>query len=254
MRKTTPKPRSFMKRHSRLISFLGALIVFITFIVKEGLADRWKEDASTLNAAEAAYSIRNDLAHILVNVTRPRFENDIESRVSILDFPHSDHSVETDVKFREFATQVLKVGMEMNTPRDQIAKIGDLLERFPHERADEDELIHCREIYKTQMETFSALKKLLGIVMDWGADPPTEQSEKEALQRASTLFVLRFDLIALNLRIDKLQTKVLAEAETTRKRNETWATRAWWIAAVLYTLGWGLAVVGRLYDVPIASE
>ena len=28
----------------------------------------------------------------------------------------------------------------------------------------------------------------------------------------------------------------------------------WWIAAVLYTLGWGLAVVGQLYNVPVNSS
>jgi hypothetical protein len=43
-------------------------------------------------------------------------------------------------------------------------------------------------------------------------------------------------------------------AEHTRDENEVRSVIAWWIAVVLYTFGWLLAVVGRLQDLPLAAE
>jgi hypothetical protein len=47
-----------------------------------------------------------------------------------------------------------------------------------------------------------------------------------------------------------LEHHVLDDAEETRRRNETKSRYAWWISAALFSLGWGLGLVGKLYGVP----
>jgi hypothetical protein len=52
--------KSFFKRHARFVSFAGALIVFLTFVVKENLLESWKSTATAYDTALSIYSIRAD--------------------------------------------------------------------------------------------------------------------------------------------------------------------------------------------------
>ncbi len=45
----------------------------------------------------------------------------------------------------------------------------------------------------------------------------------------------------------------LSEAEVIRRRDERLATRAWWLSMFLFTVGWGLGLLGKLYGVPEAA-
>jgi hypothetical protein len=51
---------SRLHRHNRLLTFVGALIVFTTFVVKEGLRERLKDFVDSVGAAESTFMIRGD--------------------------------------------------------------------------------------------------------------------------------------------------------------------------------------------------
>jgi|SRR5215468_8467793 len=46
------KFRGFSKKRSHLLTFVGALIVFSTFITKEGIVEHWKDTVSAVDTAE----------------------------------------------------------------------------------------------------------------------------------------------------------------------------------------------------------
>jgi hypothetical protein len=50
----------FFRRHNRLLTFAGALIVFVTFLVKEGKRESLKDLADSVDAAESVFVIRSD--------------------------------------------------------------------------------------------------------------------------------------------------------------------------------------------------
>jgi hypothetical protein len=61
--KTKPE-ESFFQKRKRLWTFLGALIVFVTFVIKEGVKEELKERLDAINNAETVYAIRQDNTRI----------------------------------------------------------------------------------------------------------------------------------------------------------------------------------------------
>ena len=53
--------RNFLRRHSRILTVLGALIVFVTFVVKEGLRDRGKDLLASVESAQTTFVMRSDV-------------------------------------------------------------------------------------------------------------------------------------------------------------------------------------------------
>ena len=49
------------KAHSSLLIFLGALTVFVTFVLKEGIAERFKDSVVTLEQAQDIFGLRQEV-------------------------------------------------------------------------------------------------------------------------------------------------------------------------------------------------
>src|SRR5215469_7882732 len=56
------------KTNSALLIFLGALIVFLTFIVKEGIADTYRDSVATLEQAQNTFALRQEIGHLRVAI------------------------------------------------------------------------------------------------------------------------------------------------------------------------------------------
>src|SRR5712671_5092203 len=51
----------WLRHHNRLLSVLGALIAFLTFILKEGFRDYLKDLAGSIGSSQLALSTRSDI-------------------------------------------------------------------------------------------------------------------------------------------------------------------------------------------------
>src|ERR1700733_8399914 len=51
--------KQLMRAHKRWVTFSGAFIVFMTFVVKEGLEQRWQDEAGALTTAKYMYAVRS---------------------------------------------------------------------------------------------------------------------------------------------------------------------------------------------------
>jgi hypothetical protein len=59
--------KAFYIRHDRFFTLLGSLIIFVTFVVKEGISDNLKDLVSSIQTAENMFSLRQETAYRLNN-------------------------------------------------------------------------------------------------------------------------------------------------------------------------------------------
>ena len=78
--------------------------MFLTFIVKEGLRERWKESADAIDTAQYIYGIRNDAAGIKRSIDDlrdisygmkvwPTGDRQLSQRILFLEHLKSDHDI-----------------------------------------------------------------------------------------------------------------------------------------------------------------
>jgi len=60
----------FLKKHNHILTYLGALIVFSTFIVKEGLREHWQDVAEAIERVRYIYTLRSDISGNTSNTSR----------------------------------------------------------------------------------------------------------------------------------------------------------------------------------------
>ena len=58
------KVKSFLRTRSHVLVVVGALIVFLTFVIKEGLREHWKGNADAIETAEYFYPLLAQSAEI----------------------------------------------------------------------------------------------------------------------------------------------------------------------------------------------
>jgi len=66
------KIESFVRKHSHMFVFFGALIVFLTFVAKEGLANRWEHNAEMINRARDMFALRSGIRYLAGQVKEVR--------------------------------------------------------------------------------------------------------------------------------------------------------------------------------------
>ena len=60
----------FLRANSHLLVVVGALIVFLTFVIKEGLREHWKGTADAIETAEYFYPLMAQTAEIRQEVRK----------------------------------------------------------------------------------------------------------------------------------------------------------------------------------------
>lgn len=265
------KAASFFKRHVRLLSLAGALVVFVTFVVKEGLADRWKEEASAIDMAEYIYAIRADTSEAVSTLRAVDQQVSQDTDVVAKRPGVNPFELEEGLGVKAILQLALE---EANTVGRDLRNISILVEKLPNQEENRKEvqrLINTQQQYSKQLQVPRAqLELILGkLRKDNIADRlrAENRSAKDALldpEDQQTMNVLG-ELLTGILKTSETFTTLLPEdkkfvgnvldgAERLRRKNEKRSNYAWWIAAVLYTIGWGLAVLSRLYDLPAASD
>jgi hypothetical protein len=224
--------RLFFRRHNRLLTFTGALIVFVTFLVKEGKRESLKDLGDSVDAAESVFVIQSDsLSYPLLLTSMEDKINSIvvashlEPREKIvLLFPHPWAQMKGDA----MVTRASKV----------LDNASRLFEKLPHR----SELIG---------ERLHALNDLVA------KDEPS-WSEELGVTRFSTLGTSKVgdlnDLWMLDKQADALANEILLDAEEIRASAERSYATYTWASYGLYTLGWCLGLLGKLYGAAEDSE
>jgi hypothetical protein len=229
----------FVNRHNRFFTFAGAVIVFFTFVIKDGLHERWKSQAGSLDMAQYFYAVRHDTTSANADLGYLRGElaklKQIVVQGGSLPLANGDDLMLQNIgRLSGLADDVdaslsnldILMGKLANQQNNE-AELKGLDTRLGKLRNDLSQLVYQVTKGAGSDRSDIAVQKE-GAVVGFAVD----------LQRDSEAFV----------------TKVLKQAEETRKRNERKTEYSWWISAVLYGIGWGLGLVARLFHIPVAGE
>jgi hypothetical protein len=127
------KLSSFIKRHNRLLSFIGALIVFVTFIVKDNLREHWKGTADAIDMAQYMYAI-----HVDAGGNQPNFAMLVMGEGQIrrlIQDPKERRDLNAEGKFPEEDIVSILIGVQQTLVSLSNCKI--LLDKLPHRSDDE---------------------------------------------------------------------------------------------------------------------
>jgi hypothetical protein len=249
------KVQAFCKTHAHLLVFCGALIVFTTFVIKEGLGNRWRERADALANAQSTYAIRNQLQYLSSNLYAA------ESAINKLNKP-----APTDD--RDYAQR-------LGSPQEDYDRAKERLRRISYEIADYEEAANTINVladalpeddryYKEATEMNNDINsfnkkaieidKTLAMPFEMQFTTGKEEWKKQAGIAAEKLEgELQKKEYGYGMRVNHLGELINQEVLAIRPLNEWRAKWAWRISVLLFTLGWGLGLLGKLYGVPEAA-
>jgi hypothetical protein len=259
--------KQFVKTHERWFTFAGALIVFLTFVVKEGFLDSWKETGAVIDTAQSVYSLN---LHMSTLVQR---SNTVISAASSQGFNQSD------VTSKDDSDTSVSAHDSIDRTKAEVDSILVLAERIDNKNDIKDLEKLEQESSKAQieMDKINSLPASDRAPIKGGgggelwttpvtpADEWTYQSTQGnpdgiIFGRTAHLDMYGKRLIEFIRSLDNLgydaevvSKRTLKDADVTKKRNEFLTTWAWRISAFLFTIGWSLGILGKLYGVPEAA-
>jgi hypothetical protein len=213
------------KAHSSLLIFLGALTVFVTFVLKEGIAERFKDSVVTLEQAQDIFGLRQEIAHLRLAIFSAAGTS-----------PTDQAALVQQVRFANIGHDFVEEGMEtISQVLVRVEAGNDLWRRF--DTLKQELLQEKREYRELQDGLFGRNGK-----------------------QAKSLDEIRVKLEALRPTGDRmreedqtLQRDIINTAKEKRDRDERYYKISKWAGYVLYTIGWSLGLVGKLNEVRVEA-
>jgi hypothetical protein len=221
------KFRAFLKKRAHLLTFVGALIVFFTFVTKEGIVEHWKDTVSAVDTAEYRFrtsSISMEiLGHVFGNAnTLERIENKVNGQ--------------GDLNHARLEEEHINLGRNY----EQLMLASDLLKKLPANSQDSDRLSQLlAESNQFNDAINAAAERLEGA----GAGPP------DPVRTTTEIMPLTLRGMAFEKSAADFVHAVRERAVEERDKDERYLKYATWASYVLYTLGWGLGLFAKLYGV-----
>jgi hypothetical protein len=235
------RPPSFFRKHSRFLSFVGALIVFATYIIKEGVREDLKDLISSIATAESTFKVRADNGSI---------QNQLKSLLGT-GWVQPSHS-----KTSSIGTISREIDLYVRNARNSSDDAMLYMDRT-------EELDRKLDSAKGRLQGISELRSKLYPLIDErneianyviatrysAADgpPPRKTTATEAQQQLDKIAGVETDTEKLEDTSDSMAQIALQDAELQRKNGELLLQRWTWASYGLYTVGWGLGLTGKLY-------
>lgn len=232
---------SWFKRHARFISFAGALIVFVTFITKEGLREHWRGIADAVDTAQYIYGIRVEVEKARRTLTF--LEQEIGATQELV---NSTANRRHDEPYDNIARNLRTLQGEDDAIGITLRNLGIITEKLPQPDGNRMQLERLTLDLANVRAQRVSLKQII--------DPPPSP-DKLTVGALDTTTAAQ-ELVPLWSAIQKLDGEtrnlvyvVQKDAGEVRAKNALYSTWAWWISVLLYTIGWGLGLAGRLHGV-----
>jgi hypothetical protein len=244
------KLQLWCKKHEAALVYSGAVIVFFTFVVREGLGERWQRNAELVAAAQNMHSIRGDIKDLSSSIEWVR--KDIHGVREAMAEMNQKIKPGFDTDNFSLAEWVYGEAMDdLSKTEDTLTYAKILTEPLPKD----DPYRACAESMTIKIADLRT--KLRNANVSYGMPEDTEDPKKWRSQVGprylDTVHPIRDSVVKLRGSIDDLAWNIAQDAERIRKRNETYSVWAKWISAVLFILGWGLGLLGKLHGVPEAA-
>jgi hypothetical protein len=236
--------RKFFHKHERLLTFVGGIIVFATFVMREGVLERLREASSAVREVQSAFHV-SEVTTTASSVAG--WPGEIIERAERLDkgtYYDEDEEkaqkaeVEDILEVRPFLRRALT---QWNWNLDERSRLAEIL---PDGQLRKDEIKKLQDETKNVTEAFDRIPRLS--VAEFRAKRGTEEATErqaigEAFESFSNVFEkqLRKQMYVSNAIDNELQAR--------KTRAERWYKRSTVASYFLYSLGWGLGLVGKIY-------
>jgi hypothetical protein len=244
--------KAFFRRHNRLFSFVGALIVFTTFVVKEGVREQLKDVSDSLSEAQNQFVLRND-----GNVSA-RIVESLQSQLTLFQMStpklRQRGATEEVLKLMDFETQgQTALTASAWSSKRSIDNLAKLVEELPSRQSYETRIKDLNIEIKGYVtaNTIGAAGEMLESAMDFfmGTDEAHMKLKRKAL--VEKIAVRQKELNDGNWRIfnesQAVATDVLHDADELRHKRKRCYTIWTWASYFLYSLGWSLGLVAKWY-------
>lgn len=239
-----------VRRHSRLLTFVGAFIVFITFVVKEGVKDHVSDAVNSLKTAEGIFLVRDELNESLsaCNIDDNRVKHLYERQLT------SGNIALADVE------EMLAVGrMQQSHMTTEIDNVYRLAAYLPEKRTgfrhylDDFRDFDAKNVYQQSQKIVELEGKA-----EW-EERQQYGSLQERLQNVSPelrnqTYVYTLAAVDSARRIIGFGQQVLAYCEELKRQEELKLVVWTWVSYALYAFGWGLGLFAKLNENQVGVE
>jgi hypothetical protein len=238
---------AYFRRHNRLLTYLGAFIVFATFVVREGIREHLKELTDSIDVAQNVFVVRVD--NIETNYALGGLRRQM---AAIKDAPSAG-------KAREDLFDAAARELEVSKNRfREVASYLDCISRLIARLPSQTTPVTLKNTWllKTMSGTPNGLLQAFRVQLkqSWESENKVRQLMKldhSGDQDASSAAgKLAGDSVLLYLDSQTFGWLILGEAMKARERSEHFYDISKKVSYLLYVLGWGLGLFGRLYRVP----
>jgi hypothetical protein len=229
--------QTIFQRHARMVTFVGAMIVVFTFLVRDVISDNLKDNLASLNAADADY-----LAALRDDAFRSSLTS-IQQTVTLL------LTDETMAKEKASTRAISNLGdLYLGSWNDADSFLSSAL-RFARNTKGADGAAKQLEICQQELSSSKAnntqrvLLSLRYSVKEY-REHVTEAQSVDALNLVDE----SLKVSAIKTETEQVLQQVLVIARSTVERDKRYEARAKHSGYVLFALGWLLGLIGNLAD------
>ncbi|MGA8367534.1 MAG: hypothetical protein ACLQMT_09915 [Candidatus Acidiferrales bacterium] len=219
-----PNFGGFMRRHNKMLTVLGACIVFLTFITKEGLTELARQWSNSLESGEEAYYNEKQISDMAVEIGEIHAQGEATWRRLYGAKPEALLRVSHGERLRIDGARLRALIMRLRSMAVGIQELQD-----PQRIPGAEQLLDITD------ETVAQLDLL------------PEAAGSTSLGDSPELLAIEGKTAELQNRTDTLGDQLVSEEQQQSLAYENAYELFFEISYLLYALGWALALVGRLY-------
>jgi hypothetical protein len=240
--------RAFVERHDALFTTAGALIVFLGFFMKEGVRETTKDLSDSIATANRFHSIHDALNSIS--------QSELYLGDTLREIDHAtsgNHSSDMFARDRSMIAMAPTFSAELDLERHKFLVTTELLDALPARPMNLER--QRRELAQSLIDDpdATALKKEVHHYSgaDTSEDAASKQRLEEEKSRIKHLMVHAVMVVmAISPKLDAFTRDVSDEAVRQKEEQEGKLKSATYIMYGLFTLGWGLGLIGKVLKLP----
>jgi hypothetical protein len=227
----------FLRRSNRLVTIVGALIVFVTFVVKEGLREHWRDSVESVVTAQHFFQLRSESDETRLDVSA--------AQQAIDALRSTTGAAGTNEGHEEMTSSLRRLWELQQRTNAYLRALSDFVKSLPDEETASQQFAVIRNDFRIAAQSLTDL-----------ACSSSEGGRGQGSCYMREMSTQQFDaaVSALEKNFNEINSKahLFAEqerllAEQARRRRERRYVISTWLSYGLYTFGWAISLIGSYY-------
>ena len=225
----------FLRRHSRVLIFVGALVVFVTFVVREGLRENLKDLVDSIDTAQGVFVVEQENQQMserlaaIFNINEAMYSNINKLRTGGALLAIDETAIGLHYQLTYDVLQRLD---------NEYAAAKRLLNKVPHDKKYDIEVNELKWRSDDASDSFKSFRPA-----------GTGSSQQQFMDSFGVIQGIEHRALDVETDFQSLATTVLRESMDKKEKDDGYFRIATWASYGLYAVGWGLGLIGKLYGV-----